>query len=170
MAYVVAIGIDASPQDKYSVSFQFTNVTSPTESGSAQKSPSIVNTVEASSLSTAINLMNTYIGKKLNLSHCKVIVFSEEIAIDGISEQIYTLMNDTQIRPSAYIVISKCDAKFYIENSKPILENLITKYYDVFPSSSNYTSFTSNSTIGDFFNNLESQTINPTAILGRYEY
>lgn len=114
--------------------------------------------------------MNTYIGKKLNLSHCKVIVFSEEIAIDGIAEQIYTLMNDTQIRPSAYIVVSKCDAKYYIENSKPILENLITKYYDVFPSSSNYTSFTSNSTIGDFFNNLESQTINPTAILGRYEY
>lgn len=170
LAYVVAIGIDTSNQNKYSFSFQFTNVTSPTESGSAEKSPSIVNTVEASSLSTAINLMNTYIGKKLNLSHCKVIVFSEEIASNGISEQIYTLMNDTQIRPSAYIVISKCNAKYYIENSKPILENLITKYYDIFPSSSNYTAFTSNSTIGEFFNNLESQTINPTAILGRYEY
>lgn len=170
LAYVVAIGIDTSNPNKYSFSFQFTNVTSPTESGSAEKSPSIVNTVEASSLSTAINLMNTYIGKKLNLSHCKVIVFSEEIASNGISEQIYTLMNDTQIRPSAYIVISKCNAKYYIENSKPILENLITKYYDIFPSSSNYTAFTSNSTIGEFFNNLESQTINPTAILGRYEY
>lgn len=170
LAYVVAIGIDTSDKEKYSFSFQFTNVTSPTEAGNAEKSPSIVNTVDASSLSSAINLMNTYIGKKLNLSHCKVIVFSEEIATNGISEQIYTLMNDTQIRPSSYIVISKCNAQYYIENSKPILENLITKYYDIFPSSSNYTAFTSNSTIGEFFNNLENQSINPTAILRWNEY
>ena len=166
LAYVVAIGIDVSSQSKYSFSFQFTNMSPPTESGTSEKSPSIVNSVEASSLSSAINLMNAYIDKRLNLSHCKVIVFSEEVASEGISDQIYTLMNDTQIRPSAYIVISKCNAKYYIENSKPLLDNLITKYYDIFPSSSDYTSYTSNATIGDFFNKLECKTSSPTAILG----
>ena len=166
LAYVVAIGIDSSDKNIYSFSFQFTNVTSPSESGNAEKSPSIVNTVEASSLSTAINLMNTYIGKRLNLSHCKVIVFSEDIATNGIANQIYTLMNDTQVRPSANIVVSKCTAKNYIENSKPILENLITKYYDVFASSSKFTGYTANVTLGDFINNLECTTCNPVAILG----
>lgn len=166
LAYVVAIGIDTSNKNTYSFTFQFTNVTSPSESGNAEKSPSIVNTVDASSLSTAINLMNTYIGKRLNLSHCKVIVFSEEIATKGIANQIYTLMNDTQARPSANIVVSKCNAKSYIENSKPTFENLITKYYDVFPSSSNYTGYTANVTLGDFINNLECTTCNPVAILG----
>lgn len=166
LAYVVAIGIDTSDKNNYSFSFQFTNVTSKTETGTSEKSPSIVNTVDAPSISSAINLMNTYIGKRLNLSHCKVIVFSEEIAIEGISSQIYTLMNDTQIRPSANIVVSKCSSKYYIENSKPILENLITKYYDVFPRSSDYTGYTANATIGDFFNKLECKTCSPVAILG----
>ena len=80
LAYVVAIGIDSSESKGFNFSFQFTNVTSNTESGTAEKSPSIVNTVEATSIGTAINLMNTYIGKKINLSHCKVIVFSEDVA------------------------------------------------------------------------------------------
>lgn len=166
LAYVVAIAIDSSTNNNYTISFQFTNMTSPTESGTSEKSPSIVNSVEASSIGSAINLMNTYIDKRLNLSHCKVIVFSEEIASKGISDLIYTLMNDNQIRPSAYIVISKCNAKYYIENSKPQLDNLITKYYDIFPTSSNYTSYTTDSTIGEFFNKLKSETSEPTAILG----
>lgn len=166
LAYVVAMGVDNSDSNNLSVTFQFTNASSVTESGTTEKSPSIVNTVEASSISTAINLMNTYIGKKLNLSHCKVIVFSEEIAKEGISQEVYTLINNTQIRPSANIVVSKCDAKFYIENSKPLFENLITKYYDILPSSSKYTAYTSNSTVGDFLYSLECKTCNPTAVLG----
>lgn len=166
LAYVVAIGIDTSDKNLYSFSFQFTNVSSNSDSGSSEKSPSIVNSVEASSIGSAINLMNTYIGRKLNMSHCKVIVFSEEIATQGISNQIFTLMNDTEVRPSANIVVSKCNARYYIENSKPILGNLITKYYDIFPSSSNYTGYTANATIGDFLNKLECETCSPTAILG----
>lgn len=166
LAYVVAIGIDTSSTQKFNFSFQFTNVTSNTESGTAQKSPSIVNSVEASSIGAAINLMNTYIGKRINLSHCKVIVISEEVATSGISKHIYTLMNDTQIRPSANIVISKSNAKYYIQNSKPILENLITKYYDIFDYSSNFTGYTADATIGDFLNKLECDTCNPVGILG----
>ena len=166
LAYVVAIGIDSSETQGFNFSFQFTNVTSNTESGTAEKSPSIVNSVEANSIGSAINLMNTYIGKRLNLSHCKVIVISEDVAVNGISKHIYTLMNDTQIRPSANIVISKCNAQYYIQNSKPILENLITKYYDIFDYSSNFTGYTADATIGDFLNKLECDTCNPVAILG----
>lgn len=166
LAYVVAIGIDSSKTKGYNFSFQFTNVTSNTESGTSEKSPSIVNSVEAPSIGSAINLMNTYIGKRLNLSHCKVIVFGEDVAVEGISKHVYTLMNDTQIRPSANIVVSKCNAKYYIENSKPILENLITKYYDIFDYSSNFTGYTSDATIGDFLNKLECDTCSPVSILG----
>lgn len=166
LAYVVAIGIDFSDNENYNFSFQFTNVTPNSESGTAEKSPSIVNNVEAPSIGTAINIMNTYIGKRINLSHCKVIVFSEDVAVQGISKHVYTLMNDTQIRPSANIVVSKSTAKYYIENSKPILENLITKYYDIFDYSSNFTGYTADATIGDFLNKLECDTCNPVAILG----
>ena len=85
---------------------------------------------------------------------CKVIIFSEKFALQGISDEIYTLINDTQIRPSANIVISKCDANYYIEQTKPELENLISKYYEVFASSSKYTGYMPDTTIGKFFDNL----------------
>ena len=166
LAYVLAIGIDKGNDNRLEVSFQFSNTKSATESGTSQKTPPVIDSVEAPSLSTAVNLMDTYMGKELNMSHCKVIIFSEEIASEGISEEIYTLINDTQVRPSANIVISKCMAKNYIEKTSPELENLISKYYEIFTNSSKYTGFKPDATIGEFFNALICKTCEPVAILG----
>lgn len=167
LAFVIAIGIDKGETgNNLKISFQIAKPSSVSETGSSGENTAIINTVETSSINSAINLMNSYIGKELNLSHCKLIIFSEEIAVDGISDEIYTLVNNIQIRPSTNIVISKTDAKFYIENSKPSLETLQTKYYEIFPNSSKYTGYTVNSTIGDFFNALTCESCQPYAILG----
>lgn len=167
LAFVIAIGIDTGDNDSnLKVSFQIAKPSSASEGASTQDETSIINTVETSSIYTAINLMNSYIGKELNLSHCKLVVFSEEVATKGISNEIYTLINDVQIRPSTNIIVSKTDAKYYIEASKPSLETLPTKYYEIFPNSSKYTGYTSNATIGDFFNGLTCNTCQPFAILG----
>lgn len=163
---VVAIGLDTSTTNNLKVSFQFTNSSSVSESGTTEQSPSMVYSIDASSISSAINLMNAYVGKELSFSHCKLIAISEELANAGISDEIYTLINDIQIRPTTNIVISKCTAKVYIENSKPLFENLLTKYYEVFSNSSKYTGFTVNATIGDFFNSLVCKSCEPYAILG----
>lgn len=167
LAFVIAIGIDKGDNDgNLKVSFQIAKPSSISETGSAQGETSIINTVETSSIYSAINLMNSYIGKEINLSHCKLIVFSEEVAAAGISDSVYTLINNVQIRPSTNIVVSKTDAKYYIENSKPSIEALPTKYYEIFPNSSKYTGYTSNATIADFFNGLTCTSCEPYAILG----
>ena len=57
-------------------------------SSSSQSSSSLVNTIECSSISTGIALFNSYLGKEVNLSHCKVLVISEELATKGISEYL----------------------------------------------------------------------------------
>lgn len=165
LAYVLAIAIDSSDTNKLEVSFQFSTPVS-AESGSSEKPTPIINTVTASSLSNAINLVNGYLGKQINMSHCKVIIFSEDLAFKGISDEIYTLINDTQVRPSCNIVVSKCSAKYYLEQTKPELENLISKYYEIFASSSKYTGYMPDATIGNFFNSLICQTCEPYAILG----
>ena len=176
LAYVAAIGFDvpdssdtanSTDKNKIKISFQFVNPSALGEQGSDSPT-SIVNSVESTSINSAINLMNVYRGKELNLAHCKVIVFSEKFAETDISEEIYTLINNTQLRPTTNIVISKCNASYYIENSKPSLEQLVTKYYDIFPNSSKYTGYTANITIGDFFNSLVCNVCSPTAILGGY--
>ncbi len=100
------------------------------------------------------------------MSHCKAIVFSEDLAIKGISDEIYTLINDTQIRPSTNIIVSKCSAKYYINQTKPEIENLISKYYETFTSSSKISGYMPDATIGRFFNSLSCNTCEPYAILG----
>lgn len=165
LAYVLAIGIDSSSDNNLQVTFQFSTPVS-VESSSSEKPNPILNTVTASSLSNAINLINVYLGKQINMSHCKIIIFSEELAMQGISDEIYTLINDTQVRPSCNIVVSKCSAKYYMEQTKPELENLISKYYEVLTGSSRYTGYLPDATIGHFINSLICKTCEPYAILG----
>lgn len=165
LAYVLAIAIDSSDTNKLEVSFQFSTPVS-AESSSTEKPTPIINTVTASSLSNAINLVNGYLGKQINMSHCKIIIFSEDLAFKGISDEIYTLINDTQVRPSSNLVVSKCSAKYYLEETSPQLENLISKYYEIFANSSKYTGYMPDATIGNFFNNMICKTCEPYAILG----
>lgn len=80
LAYVIALGIDSSENSDLKITFQFTKTASTSQDDSSSESTTIENTIEASSIEEAINLMNVYMGKELNLSHCKIVVFSKDIA------------------------------------------------------------------------------------------
>ncbi len=166
--FVIALGIDVSDTDesKLKVSFEFTKSSNYSPDSSSSESETVINTVEASSIDNAINLMNAHMGKELKLSHCKLVVFSEKLAEKGISNEIYTLVNNVQIRPSTNIIISKCESEKYLSDLKPSIESYITKYFDVFPDSGKYTGYTTNATIGDFFYSMSTNTCEPFAILG----
>ena len=114
LAYVVSIGFDITEVGKLELSFQIAvpagNSGGSSGSTSSQSSSSIISSVECNTIESGINLVNSYLGKKLNLSHCKAIVFSEEIATKGIGEYLYTLINNIEIRPTCNVIISKCNA------------------------------------------------------------
>lgn len=165
--YIIAIGIDKSPDNtNLQVSFEFTDLGAFSESDSEQGSKPIIDTVIAPSIPESINLMNAYAGKQVNLSHCKVVVFSEDVARDGILEEVTYLMNSPQIRPTTNIIIASDKAKDYIENSTSSLEGILTKYYDLFPTSAEYTGYTSNILLSRFYQNLTSDESGSVAILG----
>ena len=79
-AYAIAIGFDTSSANSIKMSFQFAKPVNTSDSGSSDPQPSFIHTVDASSISSAINLLDSYMSKRINLSHCKVVVFSEEFA------------------------------------------------------------------------------------------
>lgn len=165
--YVIAIGIDKAPsEDNLQISFEFTDLSAFSESNSSTLSDPIIDSVVASSIPEAINLMNAYAGKQLSLSHCKVVVFSEDVAQSGIFQEITYLMNDTQIRPTTNVIIATETAKDYIKNSSSLLEGILTKYYDIFPTSADYTGYTSNILLGQFYRNLTNTDSGAVAILG----
>ena len=166
LAYAISLGIDVGETENLKVTFQFNMPSSSSESGAGESAPSIIDSVEASSIDSAINLMNVYVSKEINLSHCKVIVISQELAQNGIGKEIYSLMNKVQIRPDNQVIISTSTAKEYIESVSPTLENLVAKFYEVLPRSSEYTGYTINAELGEFFNQLVCKTCEPTATLG----
>lgn len=79
---------------------------------------------------------------------------------------MHTLMNNVQIRPDTNIIVSRCSVEYFLDNSKPILEKLAAKYYETSPTSSEYTGYTENVTLTDFFSKLTNTYSNPVAILG----
>lgn len=170
IVHVVAIGIDKceNPNENMKVSFQFVNVSGEqSQGGSSGENSTVVTSINSNTLNKAINLMNSYIGKELNFSHCKVIVFSEDFAREGISTEIYTLVNNEELRPSTNIIISTSTANSYLKNSNPNIEKLVTNYYDTFELTSNFTGYSADTSIGTFYNNLFTSSVANTAILGR---
>lgn len=168
LAYVVAIGLDKGENENLKLSLQISVPNSgDTSSGSSSQSASvIVDSIDCPSISTGINLFNSYLGKEINLSHCKVLVISEELASEGVNEYLYTLANNIQFRTDSSIIISKCDASSYLEYSTPQLDKISARYYEIAPSSSEYTGYTENITINEFFSSTTDSFSEAVAILG----
>jgi spore germination protein KC len=83
LAYVLALGIDVGENSKLKVSAQFSksaSITPGSGSSSEDKDNIVLISGEAESIFSALNLLNSYIGKEINLSHCSIIIFSEEFA------------------------------------------------------------------------------------------
>ena len=83
LAYVLALGIDVGENSKLKVSAQFSksaSITPGSGSSSEDKDNIVLISGEAESIFSALNLLNSYIGKEINLSHCSSIIFSEEFA------------------------------------------------------------------------------------------
>ena len=167
ISYVIALAVDKNEGEKnLQVTFEFMDTSTFSSEGSSESKSAIIDTINATSINSAINLLNAYIGKQVNLSHCKVIVFSDKIAQKGIGAEVSELMNNIQVRPSTNIIICKGNALEYIQNSTSQLEKILTKYYDIFPNSSEYTGYTSNIMIGEFYNYLTTKECGNLAILG----
>lgn len=144
-AYVIAMGIDKSKEreDQIRVTFEF--VIPIAFNAESTSKVSTITTIEATTLHSAMSLANTYISKELNLSHNKVIIFSEELAYDGLDKYISTIANDKNYRTNMYIAISKCSAEEYIKNTNPQLEKNPAKFYELIFTSYEYTSLLPNS-------------------------
>lgn len=166
LAYIVALGLDVGENNDLRISFQLSVPGSSKGGGSSQSDSTIVNSIDCATIDSGINLLNSYLSKEVNLSHCKVIIFSEQLAYNGISDYLYTLMNNIQIRPDCNVIVSRCTAEYFLNNSKPILEKLSARYYDIAPTSSEYTAYTENITLSEFFSNFKDTFSECYAILG----
>lgn len=167
LSYSIAIGLDKGENNILKLSIQFATPSAGggNSEGSSQSNTTTITSIECSSIPSGLNLINSYISKKVNLSHCKVIVISEELASEGISEYIYTLVDNVEVRPTCNIVVTRCDAIDFLEKAKPTLEKLTARYYEAALRSGEYTAYTADIQLKDFYSALKNSTSQPVAIL-----
>lgn len=181
LAYIVSIGIDKGKTQTYKISFQISTVQAGSSGEIKKKTDSnsndskneennnyIVNTIECSSIDYGIGLINTYVNKKVSLSHCKVILVSEELAKEGISDIVYTLVNKVEIRPDCNIIISRVFDEDFKNSSKPTIEDVLLKYYDIASghSEKETTQYTQIIRLTEFYSFLQDPICSPYTTLG----
>lgn len=187
MAYVMAIGVDTDSNEKYKISLQLSTMessatdamlktTSSSSGGSSNSSGSsesdtaskyVVYTMETDSIDSAINIANAYVNKNINLSHCKILVISEEIAKSGIEDIVNSIINKVEVRPDCNIVISKVPTdEFDDTKSQPKIEDVLSKYYDVTSNIENGRGYSETVKLSDFYLKLNDSFYQAYSTLG----
>mgnify|MGYP000963475786 FL=1 len=139
LAYVIAIGIDKGTMDNFRITLQFAlplNMGTGGESGGGSggedgENKSVYNlTMEAPSVLSGINMANNIVSKQINLSHTKVVVFSKELALEGIGDNILRLKRVRALRPNVNILVSRDGAENFLKAVNPQLSVNTAKYYE----------------------------------------
>ncbi|MBQ9267489.1 MAG: Ger(x)C family spore germination protein [Clostridia bacterium] len=168
LAYVIAIGIDKGDEKDLKVTFQIAipvNISG--EGSSTGQETSTLLTVDSNSVYGAVSQANTEISKEINLSQNKMIVFSEELAKEGLEGYINPFVTNKEIRPRTSIVICKSTAKEFLTTITPILEPNPARYLDLMLSSHSYSGFNVGTELVDFYWNVQSKYTQPIAILAK---
>lgn len=168
-SYVIAIGFDNPESDNAKVKLTFQLASPYNSGGSEDKSSKNIQTkeisVEAGTLNEGINEVNNYLNNKVNLSYMKAAIFSKDFLSNDITNYVSDLINNVEIRPYASIIISNCKATYFLKNSKPILQDIPSKYYNLELSSEKNTSQIKNTTLHDFYSSYYDNTKDQIAIL-----
>ncbi|MBR1539838.1 MAG: hypothetical protein IJ629_01430 [Clostridia bacterium] len=150
--YVMAIGIDTSEQAEINLSVQIASNSEQTPGeGSSQSSSSNIYTVPCNSIDSGISILNNFLSKKLNLSHCSAIIVSEELAKNGVKPYINALANNSEIRPTCNIIISNKTSLEALEQISNSNENFSSKFYEFIKSSARYTGYSITPELSEFF-------------------
>lgn len=177
LAYIMAIAVDVGNNNTYKISFQISTIYSSSEdssnsgsssdSSSGSTSPSYnLHTVECDSIDSGINIVNTYVDKSIDFSHCKLLLISEDLARQGISPIIYSLINKIEITPDCNLIVTKIAKDEFSSKDIPSLEELLPKFYDITSNTKIESGYTTNITLSDFYFRLNCSSCEPTAILG----
>ena len=179
LAYPIAIGLDKGDGEVLRLTLQIVIPTKIGEGGeggesecggsggAGSESVSIV-TVEPPSIYSGLNMINTYVSKQLNLSHVKAVIFSEELAREGIEKYIKAILRGREFRPTVYVLVARGTqnaSEKFIREVKPELESNPAKYYEMIFGAHKYTGFTMETRLITFNQAMTSYNIQPVAVL-----
>ena len=181
MAYVVSIGLDKGTQNVLKLSMIIANpknivggggggdmngsVKKQGGSDKGKESSELV-TVETPTIPAGLNMVNTFISRKISLAHLKAVVFSEELSKEGVGKFLDYFNRDREVRGISNVIVAKGSSDDFLRAVKPVLETNPSKYIELTALATSYTAFIAKTTIGKFTRDTESYDEQPIAVLG----
>lgn len=162
--FIVSLGIDKTKDGNLKISVQIPSTSNSSDSGSSQSSTANIYSVEARTIDEGFTILDNYLNKRINLSHCSALVISEELAREGLKTFIYTLSNNTELRHSCELIISSTSAYDVLDKVTNSAEAFSSRLFDYLKTCNNCTGLTISTTFGDFFESLHNESIQPIAI------
>lgn len=161
--YAIAIAIDSSDSSNIKLSIQIASSENSSDSSSSQSTTNEIFSVDCETVDLGINIINNFLSKKINFSHCSAVIFSEEVAKKGVKDYINSLANNSEMRPDTHILICNSKATDILENVSKSGEKFSSRYYEFVINSVESTGYSSQSEFGRFFYDLNSPSSTPTA-------
>ncbi|QNU65674.1 Ger(x)C family spore germination protein [Ruminiclostridium herbifermentans] len=161
LAYVIAIGVDKADDNSFNLTFQ-TAVPKSITGGEGESTD--IKTFKTDNFLTGLKKTSAYLERKINLSHTKIIVVSEEVAKEGIMAFLNGLQQNIELRPSVEIIVSSEGAQKYIESIKPKLSSSPAKHYDLLFKSFETDFLVKDTQLEDYMYRAKYKSTQPIAI------
>lgn len=143
-SFVTAIGVDKGTEYRLRFTFVFTSPSPREDDVKSVKQDEIV-VIEAPSVYSAIEQMTGFMSKEIELAHTQTIIFSEELAKEGIEDFVYMLVRSDNFRPNTYVCVADKTSMEFLEKVNPVQVNHLEKYFQLLFSN------LSTSTYGDMY-------------------
>ena len=161
LAYAIAVGIDKGQQKDFKLTFQ---IVVPTKiSGGGEESLTLTS-IETDNILSGLKNTSESISRQINLSHAKLIVLSEDIAREGLSNIINGLVNTMEIRPTTNIIVSTGSAYSYLGATNTNLSVSPSKYYELLFKSYEREFYIPSTQLNDFVYKLKNNGTQPIAV------
>lgn len=169
VTFVSAIGIDKSPKDENKIIVTFQIIPAQVALDSLGDLDKIVLTsIETTSLEDAMSISHNYLSSIINFSQTRVIVFSEELARQGIERYINSISSSSTFYSSMNILIcEKGTAQEYLESMENSTEINPMNYYNIIENAESIGSSSQAVNIMDFLIALHDKVASPIAPLCR---
>ena len=128
-SFVTAIGFDKGENYNLRFTFVFTSPSKETAENGKNNDETIV--VEAPSLYSAIEQINNFKSQIIVLTHTQTLIFSEELAKEGLSEHIYSLVRSNYFRPNTYLCVTDKSSMEFLEKINPVQTYHLEKYFQL---------------------------------------
>ncbi len=161
LALAISVGIDKT-DDEYSITYQVLNPKAIAPQKTSNESPVFLYTEKGKDLFEILRRITTISPRKIYNSHIRMIVFSEEVAKEGIQKYMDFFLRDHEYRTDFYFVVSKGTTAYEVLKTITPLEYVSgMEMYNSIQASKKAWSPTKAVRIIELVNKLISDGINP---------